>query len=210
MDATNGEAGPDGASSGAPPLPPPPGAGSWTPRMPVSSVRPSGTVLDPVWGGALATPWRRLAGYLIDGLVLLVPTFVLLVAYIGNNAAFADLLETRNPTADQVQRVANGLWPAVLLLVLAQGVYYVLFIHLRGQTPGKMAVGVRVVQIEDGGRPSWGRAGIRWGVPTAASLLPGAGGLAVLLVYLWMLWDPKRQGLHDKAARTVVVRTRPA
>ena len=29
--------------------------------------------------------------------------------------------------------------------------------------------------------------------------------LGALLVYLWLLWDPLRQGLHDKAVGTVVI-----
>jgi uncharacterized RDD family membrane protein YckC len=30
----------------------------------------------------------------------------------------------------------------------------------------------------------------------------------VLLDYLWPLWDDKKQALHDKVAKTNVVRTR--
>jgi uncharacterized RDD family membrane protein YckC len=32
--------------------------------------------------------------------------------------------------------------------------------------------------------------------------------MAQTLDYLWMLWDPQRQCLHDKAARTIVVKLR--
>jgi uncharacterized RDD family membrane protein YckC len=34
-------------------------------------------------------------------------------------------------------------------------------------------------------------------------------GASSLLIFLWMLWDPMKQGLYDKAARTIVVRVRP-
>jgi uncharacterized RDD family membrane protein YckC len=78
----------------------------------------------------------------------------------------------------------------------------------RGQTLGKMALGIRVAVLADGavpaGRPGWTRA--------AVYALPGVlltiviGPLFWLLNSLWCTWDrPYRQCLHDKAARTVVV-----
>jgi hypothetical protein len=39
------------------------------------------------------------------------------------------------------------------------------------------------------------------------ALVPVAGGLFSLRNELWLLWDQQRQCLHDKAARTVVVKT---
>jgi uncharacterized RDD family membrane protein YckC len=37
--------------------------------------------------------------------------------------------------------------------------------------------------------------------------VPVLGGLFGLLNELWVLWDPRRQCLHDKVARTIVIRT---
>jgi len=36
--------------------------------------------------------------------------------------------------------------------------------------------------------------------------LPFLGALVSLLVYISLLWDSNRQGWHDKAARTLVVK----
>jgi uncharacterized RDD family membrane protein YckC len=47
-----------------------------------------------------------------------------------------------------------------------------------------------------------GRAAI-YALPTA---IPFIGGLFALLNELWLLWDPRRQCLHDKAAGTIVVK----
>jgi uncharacterized RDD family membrane protein YckC len=38
-------------------------------------------------------------------------------------------------------------------------------------------------------------------------VVPTVGGLFALTNEAWLLWDPRRQCLHDKAARTVVVKT---
>jgi uncharacterized RDD family membrane protein YckC len=99
-------------------------------------------------------------------------------------------------------------FPARLIGVtlLVGFVYETALIALRGQTLGKMAVRIRVVRQDDGALPGWGPSLIRWFVPVAASIVP----LGALVVYLWMLWDPRRQGLHDRAARTLVVGARPS
>jgi hypothetical protein len=80
-------------------------------------------------------------------------------------------------------------------------VYFTSFLALwRGYTPGKWLLGIRVIRLD--GKPlGWWRAFERFG-GYAASLSTG------LLGFLQILWDRNRQGLHDKAAETVVIRTR--
>jgi uncharacterized RDD family membrane protein YckC len=72
----------------------------------------------------------------------------------------------------------------------------------RGQTIGMMLYGIAVRDDADGGQVSVARATIR------SLILVAASGFFVDL--LWPLWDRKRQSLHDKAARTVVVDIRLA
>lgn len=78
-------------------------------------------------------------------------------------------------------------------------VYFTAFLALwRGQTPGKRLAGVRVMLLD--GKPlGWWMSFERFG-GYAASFSVG------LLGFLQILWDRNRQGLHDKACETVVVR----
>jgi uncharacterized RDD family membrane protein YckC len=80
-------------------------------------------------------------------------------------------------------------------------VFFTAFLALwRGQTPGKKFTGVRVLRLD--GKPiGWWIAFERFG-GYAASLSVG------LLGFFQILWDRNRQGLHDKACETVVVRER--
>ena len=80
--------------------------------------------------------------------------------------------------------------------------YFTAFlVLLRGQTPGKKVAGVRVVRLD--AKPiTWFIAFERFG-GYAASLTLG------LLGFLQILWDRNRQGLHDKAVETVVIRELP-
>jgi uncharacterized RDD family membrane protein YckC len=76
---------------------------------------------------------------------------------------------------------------------------YFYFYVLRGQSFGKRFIGIRVVRTD--GRPiDYQTAVLRHIVGYALSVL--FFGLGIV----WMLWDPRRQGWHDKLANTVVVR----
>jgi uncharacterized RDD family membrane protein YckC len=69
-----------------------------------------------------------------------------------------------------------------------------------GQTVGKRAMNIRVIDFQTGGPLGYGKAALRW-VGRIVS------GVVCLLGYLWMLWDPQKQTWHDKIAGTVVVPT---
>lgn len=84
-----------------------------------------------------------------------------------------------------------------LLLVLN----FVIFAGLSGQTIGMRILGIRIVRLD--GKPFTSRdAIIRHLVGYPLSMAAG------FLGFLWMLWDPRQQGWHDKLARTVVVMSR--
>jgi len=69
-----------------------------------------------------------------------------------------------------------------------------------GQTVGKRALNIRVVDFSTGGAIGVPRALIRYVARFISSI-------ACFLGYFWMLWDPEKQTWHDKLATTVVVPT---
>ena len=77
--------------------------------------------------------------------------------------------------------------------------YYILFTGLRGQTPGKMVMHIQVVDA-NGNIPSWGQVIMRELIGKLIS------GIALLLGYFWVAWDPRKRGWHDYLGRTFVVR----
>jgi uncharacterized RDD family membrane protein YckC len=86
--------------------------------------------------------------------------------------------------------------PVFLLLLLAGAAQDVFGTARWGQSAGKALFGIRVVNERDGRPPDLFHSFLRWWLP---NLLPP------LLV--WATWDKRRQGIHDKAAETLVVRT---
>jgi uncharacterized RDD family membrane protein YckC len=69
-----------------------------------------------------------------------------------------------------------------------------------GQTLGKRAMNIRVLDFSTGGSIGYGRAVVRY----IGRIL---SGIVCLLGYLWMLWDAEKQTWHDKLANSVVVPT---
>ena len=102
----------------------------------------------------------------------------------------------------------DAMFNAVLLILLStlgihllvSIVYNVGFWMLSGQTPGKRVLGVRVLR-KDGTRLNLGNA-LRRQVGYWISTI-------FYLGFLWILFDSKRQGLHDKLAGTIVTYSWP-
>lgn len=75
--------------------------------------------------------------------------------------------------------------------------YYIIFWVKSGQTPGKRVMGLTVVSA-DGSSVSWGQALLRY-------LGYIINIIVISLGFLWIAFDQKRQGWHDKMAKTYVI-----
>jgi len=142
--------------------------------------------------GDIAEPWRRFVGFVVDWMVLVMIALVI-VSVLGIDLGDGDAL--RLPTS---ARFVQGL---------VAGAYYIGFTVSGGQTPGKMLVGTRVVMEGTARIPGLGPSALRWLVPGVFVFLPGVSVISAV-IYGWLLFDTLRRGLHDKAAKTVVVRAR--
>jgi uncharacterized RDD family membrane protein YckC len=142
--------------------------------------------------GDIAERWRRFVGFAVDWMVLVLIALVI-VSVLGIDLGDRDAL--RLPT---LARLVQGLVGAA---------YYIGFTVLGGQTPGKMLIGTRVVMERTTLIPGLGPSTLRWVVPGVFVFLPGVSVISAV-IYGWLLFDTLRRGLHDKAAKTVVVRAR--
>ncbi|GAU67982.1 hypothetical protein SSP35_06_00650 [Streptomyces sp. NBRC 110611] len=145
----------------------------------------------------LANRGRRLVARIIDAILIGVPVSVIMTLIIGG----VDYLSTSNAEAGK-QTTVSGV------TMLAYLVYEGLTLAHRGQTVGKMAMGIRVAMLSNGSVPTAQAAWIRAAVYTLPEIVPCCGFLFWLVNVLWCTWDkPYQQCLHDKAAKTVVVST---
>jgi uncharacterized RDD family membrane protein YckC len=146
----------------------------------------------------LASRWQRLAGALIDGVIVVAIDLAISLPFLSWH---------------RLTQPANGALVSpdqyklnVIAMIIGFVYYWLMTYRWRGQTVGKRLVGMRVVRAEDGGPISNGQALVRALVFVVAGSICGCFGV---LNVLWILWDRRRQCLHDKAARTVVVKTGP-
>ena len=75
--------------------------------------------------------------------------------------------------------------------------YFVGFWTWRGQTPGKMIQRIYIIKT-DGSPIGLSRAILRY-------ILYYVSGIILFTGFLWVIWDSRNQGLHDKIAGTYVV-----
>jgi uncharacterized RDD family membrane protein YckC len=127
--------------------------------------------------------WRRVGAVLIDGLILSVVTVPAGLSMGDGDPAG---LGTLSP----------GL---VTFSTVVQWLYYTLLESSSKQaTVGKMALGIRVTDL-DGGRISFGRATGRYFGKILSGLILGIG-------FLMAAFTERKQALHDLLAGTLVVR----
>jgi uncharacterized RDD family membrane protein YckC len=126
--------------------------------------------------------WQRGLALLIDWLIVVVISMPVIVLAFG--AEYFSL--------DPMRRA----WD--LVFALAAGTAVVWFWRYCGATPGKLAVGVKIVDARTGGQPSTARLAVRF-LSYFVSAVP------LYLGFLWAAVDRRKQGWHDKIAGTVVV-----
>ena len=204
--------------------PPPPDDPGWSSQPPPPPGPPSHAPQDARgWATLgtgetlqLATPGARIGARVIDwiilGLVLIVLATVLFVSF--SRASFEFDLVGLGPAMTAEEQAAENRVIATLGVASAAIVmlYEVALIAWRGQTVGKMALKIKVVRADNGLVPGWGKSAGRWLVPAIPGLVgwlnPSISfiGLLSFLVYASLTWDKARQGWHDKAVKTLVVK----
>jgi len=178
----------------------------------------------PAPGLVYAGFWWRVLGYLLDGLIVGVPSGILFVvllwptlsSYFNAVSTWVNTQCINGTCTGAAPQIAWPAGPAAVYAVCASVIglfYYGVLVSAWGSTVGQRAIGARVVRIEDPARylpleRSLPRSLVFWGgsllefVPGVASLV----GLLVILALLWVAWDKRKQGLHDKLGRSLVVR----
>ena len=129
--------------------------------------------------------WPRVGAAILDALLEGLITIPLLVLYYGktywNNTSMCQ---------GPVYFLLSYIFPMFITIT---------FWLWKQATPGKMAIQSKIVDARTGKRLSVAQCFIRY-VAYFLSILPLGLGL------FWVIFDSRKQGWHDKLARTVVVR----
>jgi uncharacterized RDD family membrane protein YckC len=131
--------------------------------------------------------WIRVVAWFIDGIAISILSSVL-APILGTGPMVG--FEGSRFQIDYGTNAINGLIGLV---------YFVGLWTWKGQTVGMMPFRLHVVGVDDGTRPDLVRSVLRYiGLIISFAV--------VLLGVIWVAFDGRKQGWHDKLARTLVIR----
>lgn len=128
--------------------------------------------------------WVRFVATIIDTILIMLLTFPLATVVYGKEYWDSELF-------------IQGGWDIVISYVLPALVVIIFWIY-KSATPGKMIFGIQVISLGPQRALSKKQAIGRY----AAYYL---SALCFLLGYVWVAFDKRKQGWHDKLANTAVV-----
>ncbi len=131
--------------------------------------------------------WVRAGATALDLLLFLLVAVPLLYAIHGRGYLQSDVSD-------------RGLVDFLNMVVLPNLVVPLLWV-LCGATPGKLAVSAKIVDAQTGKKPTLRQCLIRLAGYYLSAIPFGLG-------FIWIAVDRRKQGLHDKLAGTIVIRTR--
>ncbi len=133
--------------------------------------------------------WIRVWASIIDTILIALITVPILLAIYG-----VQYFESENIIEGPMDFLISWVLPAIAVIT---------FWIYKSATPGKMAISSKIVDAQTGNKPSTGQFVGRYFAYFIAGLPLGLG-------ILWVAFDKKKQGWHDKLAGTVVVRKKNA
>lgn len=146
--------------------------------------------------------WRRFIAYMIDGFIIsvvfLVMAIVVVIAYVAGAISGGGAALTVLADPNRMAEINPWIW---LFSIFMNIIYFTYFHGSTGRTPGKMLLGLQVISVY-GTVISFGTAFLR-------SVGYLVSSVVFCLGYIWIAFDKKKQGWHDKIAGTVVIIREP-
>ncbi|MDX3060431.1 RDD family protein [Streptomyces sp. NE06-03E] len=183
--------------SGPPPPPPPNdpyGGGPYGGADPLAGMPP------------LAEPGKRILARLIDFLIISIPLYLISLPFGGAVDVSSD--DGNDDFGNAIGNTYTGhqlVWSLIGLVVYVA--YDTYFTHKDGRTPGKRLLKMRVAMLNDGSVPDTSSSLMRAVVLWLPALLCCPCLWWLINIVLMFTDKPYRQGLQDKAGKTVVVNT---
>lgn len=136
--------------------------------------------------------WIRFVAYIIDAIILFIPSLIVkAIIYAGFGIGMNALFGSTTP-----HQPADGINSLISLALNCA--YWTYFTVAKGATPGKLILGLRVVD-ENGMHIGWGRAIGRFFAMILSTCL-------FLIGFIMVGFHEKKRGLHDLICGTYVVK----
>lgn len=130
--------------------------------------------------------WIRTAASMVDLILILIITLPLTLMVYGSNTVWYSDQILLGPA----DFLINYTFPFIVTII---------FWMYKSATPGKMILKIKVLDAETGDKMTLGQSIGRY-----FAYLPAM--IVFLIGIIWVAWDKRKQGWHDKLAKTIVVR----
>ena len=143
--------------------------------------------------------WARFLAMFIDNIWVTIVLVLVLLAVFGQDFM---AMATMNPdaSAEMAGAAMQGAAGSIIVQLLLPAILIVGFWLWKATTPGKMVVSAKIVDAKTLGEPSTGQLIVRYIGYFISAFVFGLG-------FLWVAFDKRKQGWHDKIAGTLVVKT---
>ena len=144
--------------------------------------------------------WIRLVARVLDSLIVGLPLAIIFgVLALAAGGLAAGTNNSDQNTQNAAAAVFSGVFILFYLVAIAVSIgYWVYFWGTSGSTYGMRVLHLRVVDATTGGPIGIPRALVRW-------LMTIVNSWACYLGWIWVAFDPRKQGWHDKVANSVVL-----
>jgi uncharacterized RDD family membrane protein YckC len=145
--------------------------------------------------------WIRFIARFVDGLILGIPLTILLFIFIAISGAALNATTSDQNAQNTTAGIASGVFLLFYLIALV-GIagYQIYFWGTSGQTIAMRMFHLKVVDANTGAPIGIGRAVVRW-------LMTLVNSWACYVGWIWVAFDARKQGWHDKVANSVVLQT---
>lgn len=130
--------------------------------------------------------WKRVIASIIDTILVTIITLPIIIKIYGmRHIGVSDFSLAQGP----IDFLLSYGLPAIIIIG---------FWHFKLATPGKMAISAIIVDAENYGKPSTSQLVVRYAGYFLSTIF-------LFIGFLWIGIDKRKQGWHDKIARTVVI-----
>lgn len=141
--------------------------------------------------------WKRAMAFLIDSVIIMIIYLIILFAgvlalWMGASSPYGD-----GVSEGLIETFIGFMISYCFVTILIHMLYFTYFHGTTGRTPGKMVFGLRVVQTS-GEEMTLGLGFLRWVGYIVSKIFFGLG-------FIWVAFDRRKQGWHDKIAGTMVI-----
>ena len=143
--------------------------------------------------------WARFLAMVIDNIWVTIVLLLVLMAMFGQDF-MAMVTMPPGSSPEELGMAAQGAAGSLLAQLLLPAVLIVGFWVWKAATPGKMVISAQIVDAKTLGKPSTGQLIVRYIGYFISAFVFGLG-------FLWVAFDKRKQGWHDKIAGTLVIKT---